>query len=182
MLIKNKSISLHAYNEIILRSAQEYDAESLCNHRFITASESHYMSRYPEECSFNIEKMKNRLIETNESEVDFLITAFLDGEIIGDLGVSRVRDQMKFCHRAYMGISIQKKYCNIGLGRIMIQYAIEQAKLNGFEQIELGVFDDNEVAIHLYEKLGFKKYGVQPRAFKLKDGTYRDEIIMVKML
>ena len=25
-------------------------------------------------------------------------------------------------------------------------------------------------------------YIIQPRAFKLKDGTYRDEIIMVKML
>ena len=64
----------------------------------------------------------------------------------------------------------------------MVQYAIEQAKLNGFELLELGVFEDNEPAIHLYEKLGFVKYGIQPRAFKLKDGTYRDEIIMVKML
>ena len=28
----------------------------------------------------------------------------------------------------------------------------------------------------------FERYVIQPRAFKLKDGTYRDEIIMVKML
>ena len=28
----------------------------------------------------------------------------------------------------------------------------------------------------------FERYGIQPRAFKLKDGTYRDEIIMGKML
>ena len=41
---------------------------------------------------------------------------------------------------------------------------------------------DNARAIHLYEKVGFERYGIQPRAFKLKDGTYRDEIIMVKML
>ena len=32
-----------------------------------------------------------------------------------------------------------------------------------------------------YKKFGFKEYGKQPRAFKLQDGTYRDEIIMVNI-
>ena len=44
------------------------------------------------------------------------------------------------------------------------------------------MYSDNSRAIHLYEKFGFERYGIQPRAFKLKDGTSRDEIIMVKML
>ena len=30
--------------------------------------------------------------------------------------------------------------------------------------------------------MGFKEYGMNPRAFKLKDVTYRDEIIMVNFL
>ncbi|SCW57350.1 hypothetical protein SAMN02910400_01358 [Lachnospiraceae bacterium C10] len=38
-------------------------------------------------------------------------------------------------------------------------------------------FSDNERVKGLY-----RKYGCYVRAFKLKDGTYRDEIIMVKML
>ena len=38
--------------------------------------------------------------------------------------------------------------------------------------------EDNERARHLYTKNGFKEYGINPRAFKLKDGTYCDEIIM----
>lgn len=63
-----------------------------------------------------------------------------------------------------------------------MQLAIGQTRANGFEQLELGVYSDNARAIHLYEKFGFERYGIQPRAFKLKDGTYRDEIIMVKML
>ena len=41
---------------------------------------------------------------------------------------------------------------------------------------------DSERAQGLYRKYGFKEYGRTPRAFKLKDGTYRDEIIMVRML
>ena len=64
----------------------------------------------------------------------------------------------------------------------LMQMAVDQTRANGFEQLELGVYSDNARAIHLYEKFGFERYGIQPRAFKLKDGTYRDEIIMVKML
>ena len=81
-----------------------------------------------------------------------------------------------------MGISVRQEYSGYGLGSLMVDIAVKQAKENGFEQIELGVFSDNNKAIHLYEKFGFEKYGIQPRAFKLKDGTYRDEVIMVKML
>ena len=34
---------------------------------------------------------------------------------------------------------------------------------------------------YLYAKNGFKEYGINPRAFKLKDGTYCDEIIMANI-
>ena len=45
----------------------------------------------------------------------------------------------------------------------------------------LGVYSDNDRARHMYKKMGFKEYGMNPRAFKLKDGTYRDEIIMANI-
>jgi len=51
----------------------------------------------------------------------------------------------------------------------------------GYEQAELGVYSDNDRARHMYKKMGFKEYGMNPRAFKLKDGTYRDEIIMANI-
>ena len=46
---------------------------------------------------------------------------------------------------------------------------------------KLGVYSDYDKAGHMYKKMGFKEYGMNPRAFKLKDGTYRDEIIMAKI-
>ena len=58
------------------------------------------------------------------------------------------------------------------LGSFMMQIALGQAKANGFEQVELGVYSDNDRARHMYKKMGFKEYGMNPRAFKLKDGTY----------
>lgn len=167
---------------VIIRSATAEDAESLCSHRMITSAETYFMSRYPEECNYDLDAMRANLRETAEDPKCFMVTAFLEGRVIADLGVSYVRSYLKYCHRAYLGVSIQQSHCNLGLGGIMLQIAIEQCRRNGFEQLELGTFEDNAKALHLYEKHGFQRYGVQPRAFKLKDGTYRDEVIMVKML
>ena len=182
MLIKEKEITLKNSQKIILKSATAENAKGICEHRYRTSGETHFMARYPEEGKLNLEKMTAGLKELEKDEQAFLVTAFLDGNIIGDAGVTKLRELMKYRHRAYFGMSILADYCELGLGSAMMETAIEQAKENGFEQMELGVFEDNPRAIHLYEKYGFEKYGIQPRAFKLKDGTYRDEIIMVKFL
>ena len=88
-------------------------------------------------------------------------------------------------------ISIEIRMCvgsngagltGMGLGSFMMKTALEQAKENGFEQVELGVYSDNLRARHMYTKMEFTEYGMNPRAFKLKDGTYVDEIIMVNFL
>ena len=80
-----------------------------------------------------------------------------------------------------LGMSIRQKYTGMGLGSFMMKIALDQAKANGFEQVELGVYSDNDRARYMYKKMGFKEYGMNPRAFKLKDGTYRDEIIMANI-
>ena len=182
MLIKEKEIILKNGQKIILKSATAVDAEGICEHRYRTSGETHFMARYLEEGRLNTEKMREGLKSIEVDAQTFLVTAYLDGKIIGDAGVTKLRELMKYRHRAYFGMSILADYCELGLGSAMMETAIAQAKENGFEQIELGVFEDNPRAIHLYEKYGFEKYGVQPRAFKLKDGTYRDELIMVKFL
>lgn len=179
MVIDNKEVVLKNNQKVLIQSATVKDAEALCKHSYVTAGETHFMSRYPEEVSMDVELMKERLLATEMDQKDFMIVAFLDGKLIGNAAITKIKNHMKFYHRAYFGISILKEYHHQGLGKHMLQIALEQAKNNGFEQVELGVFEDNLGAISLYEKCGFKKVGIQPRAFKLKDGTYRDEIQMV---
>ena len=130
----------------------------------------------------NLQRITEILDAVTKNERDFMVTAFIGDEVVGDLGVTTVRPHVKYLHRGYLGMSIRQKYTGMGLGSFMMEIALEQAKKNGFEQVELGVFSDNERAQGLYRKYGFKEYGRTPRAFKLKDGTYRDEIIMVRML
>ena len=117
-----------------------------------------------------------------DSERSFMLAALIDGELVGNCGVNEIADRLKMRHRASLGISIKKKAWGLGLGTVLISRALEQAKENGFTQVELGVFADNERAIGLYRKLGFTEMGCIPKAFLLKDGTYRDEAQMVKFL
>ena len=61
--------------------------------------------------------------------------------------------------RGYLGIQLDLVYRGKGIGRKLMQAAIDDAKRYGFEVIELTVFQSNFAAIELYEKLGFKHTG-----------------------
>ena len=180
MLIQSKKVELRD-RKVELRSATVQDALEVWKHRKRTSEETVFLSRYPEEYNADTEQIKRELEIMIESPDAFHVTAFLDEHVIGDLGVTPVGSCFKEHHRAYLGISIQQAYCNQGLGSMMMACALQYAKQIGYEQVELGVFSDNNSALHLYEKLGFTRYGIHPRAFRLKDGTYRDEVLMVKI-
>lgn len=181
MKIEPRTFTLPNGEVLTVRSVCADDAEALNAFRYATYSETHFMARYPEEGA-GLEAVRNGLAGSESSALNFEVGAFAGEKLVGEFGVAQVRPHLKYRHRAGMGISVLKDYWGCGLGSYLMQLAIDQTRTNGFEQLELGVYSDNARAIHLYEKFGFERYGIQPRAFKLKDGTYRDEIIMVKML
>ena len=181
MKIEPRTFTLPNGEVLTVRSLCAEDAEALSAFRYATYSETYFMARYPEEGA-GLEAVRNGLAGSESSALNFEVGTFVGKKLAGEFGVAQVRPHLKYRHRAGMGISVLKDYWGCGLGSYLMQLAIDQTRTNGFEQLELGVFSDNTRAIHLYEKFGFERYGIQPRAFKLKDGTYRDEIIMVKML
>ena len=166
---------------LTVRSLCADDAEALNAFRLATYRETHFMARYPEECT-GLEAVQKGLAGSESSALNVEVGAFSGTKLVGEFGVAQVRPHIKYRHRAGMGISVLKEAWGCGLGSFLMQLAVDQAKTNGFEQLELGVYSDNARAIHLYEKFGFERCGTTPHAFKLKDGTYRDEIMMVKML
>ena len=83
-------------------------------------------------------------------------------------------------YRANIGIALLQKFTGQGIGRLMLNVMLDEIKKLGFEQAELIVIDHNDRAKHLYESLGFKECGRYPNANKYDDGTYADDILMVK--
>lgn len=179
MYIKSREVFLKNGQQVILRSPDIFDAEQLLEHMRITSAETEFMSRYPEEITVSVEA-EARFLQMIENDVEnFMLAAYLDGRMVGNAGVTRVRDNAKYRHRANFGISLRAEVCGLGLGTLMLQEILEIVKGTSFEQLELSVFGDNARAIALYEKIGFVKVGSMPRAYRLKDGSYHDEVQMV---
>jgi RimJ/RimL family protein N-acetyltransferase len=77
-----------------------------------------------------------------------------------------------------MGISVRKAYWNLGIGYEMLDFLIKWAKDSGVvRKIDLLVRSDNQNAIRLYEKLGFKQEGLITRNFCI-DGKFYDSLYM----
>ncbi len=182
MTIEQKEIILPNGKTIVIKSALPENALSIIEHRTITSGETDFLGRYPEEVNKDVDFISKFIQDIQKSPDEFMVTAFDGDRVIGDSAVTHLKSNIKYRHRAYFGISIQKEFWGKGLGTAMLESAIDNAAAVGFDQLELGVFSDNVAAIHLYEKCGFKSYGIQPRAFKLKDGRYCDDIIMVRFL
>ena len=127
---------------LTVRSLCADDAEALSAFRNAIYSETHFMARYPEEGA-SLEAMRNWLAGYVESPVNFEVGAFAGEKLVGEFGVAQVRPHIKYRHRAVMGISVRKDYWGCGLGSYLMQLAIGQTRVNGFEQLELGVYSDN---------------------------------------
>lgn len=74
-------------------------------------------------------------------------------------------------HRVY----VSKIRQGVGVGRILLTWAIERARQRGAKNLFLGVWQGNHRAIAVYETRGFDKVGT----YKFKVGeTEDDEFIM----
>lgn len=182
MKFTEKEIKLKDGTKCILRSPNEQDAEKMIEYLKMTSEETHFMVRYPEEINMTTDKEIEFLKDNLNSDKDMMIAAFVNNELAGNAGINCVGNHIKLKHRAVFGISIKRKYWNNGIGNALLREVIEQSRQMGYEQIELGVFSDNEKAQALYKKCGFEVWGNTKNAFKLKDGTYRDEIIMGRII
>ena len=180
MQINNIKIDLNGH-ELILRNATEDDAEMLIEYLKTTNGETRFLIKEPEEVTITLEEEKAFIQRQNEAEGNIMLLGFLDGQFVGNCALNGF-GRFRFRHRVSLGIALYQKYTGMGIGKAMLETAINLAKEMGYEQLELEVVANNERAIALYKKMGFEICGTTPNAMKYKDGTYADEYKMVKVL
>ncbi|WP_271808941.1 GNAT family N-acetyltransferase [Clostridium beijerinckii] len=182
MIFEDKKIKLKNGEECILRSPDVKDAEKLIDYLRKASSETDYMLRYPEEITMTIEDEEKFINDISESNKDVMISAFIYDKLVGNSSICIIGNIIKVSHRANFGIAVIKEAWNLGVGKALLIEILKYAKKVGFEQVELEVASDNYKAINLYEEFGFKKYGTRSNSFKLKDGSYYTEYLMMKNL
>ena len=179
----NEVIELKTGETLVLRTPEVNEAHDVLKLYMETATETNYMGREPEDVKVTLEEEKKAIADAIEDPRKIFIVAYIKGEAIGWVSVMPMHhDYVKYRHRAEFSIAILEQHWGKGIGTELLKVSIQAAKKAGFLQIELEVVVTNPRAFHVYEKFGFIHYGKRPRAFKLKDGSFVDENLMMLIL
>jgi ribosomal protein S18 acetylase RimI-like enzyme len=113
-------------------------------------------------------------------ETGIVFGAYQEGHIVGMAGFRR-EPNPKTCHKGFLwGMYVAPIARGQGTGAALVTLLLETAAPL-VEQVRLSVVTGNATAIALYERLGFKSYGTEPRALKTAAG-YVDEVLMVRFM
>lgn len=173
-----KEVTLKDGRTCILRSAGENDAETALYLFNLTHEQTDYLLTYPDEKCFTPDSEKEFLKRAEESGGAVEIIAFLDGKATGMAGFDVVAPREKVKHRAEFGISVDKAYWGLGIGRALAEACIECARKAGYVQVELEAVGENGRALKLYESLGFVEYGRNPKGFLSRYSGFQELVSM----
>jgi RimJ/RimL family protein N-acetyltransferase len=130
----------------------------------------------PDEFNTLVETAIDRLKVSDESA---FFGAFGEDVLVGTVGIWR-DDGAKERHKCMLvAMYVRADNRRAGVGSLLVRTAIEHARSwNGVEQIQLVVNDVAPAAKRLYEKNGFRAWGISPRALNW-EGQYTDATHMI---
>ena len=116
------------------------------------------------------------------SSIDGMLVAEDDGEIVGYVAVGRATRLESNQHVADIrGLAVAPDHQGRGLGRALVQAALDAARERGARKVTLRLLAPNTAARALYESCGFVVEGVRRDEFFL-DGRYVDDVLMARMI
>ncbi len=181
MIIQDISYTLKDGRKALIRSPKDEDLQGMLDYLYVSAGETEFILRYPEECSkYTPEGEKALFDRINASENEAMLVCLVEGKLAGNCQIAW-KTGMKTRHRATVAIALLKEYWNQGIGTRLFQELIRIAEENeNILQMELEFVEGNTRARALYEKMGFRIAGITPNAIRLKDGTLLNEYYMIR--
>lgn len=181
MVIDDVKFLLKDGREAGLRSPREEDVESTLEYLYVSAGETEFILRYPEECGkYTAEGERKMFEQKNASPNEAMLMCVVDGRVIGNCEISFYRG-IKTKHRATVAIALISEFWNQGIGTKMFEEMIRLAEAREeVTQMELEFVEGNSRARYLYEKMGFRIAGVHPNAIRLKDGRLLNNYLMIR--
>lgn len=117
-----------------------------------------------------------RLAKKNE-KIRLVVT--LGDSIVGSSEIRRLPRRQH--HVGEVGISILKPYRGEGIGKTLMEIIVSEGKRLGLRMLMLHCFENNTVALALYNTFGFIRCGVLPQALHYR-GNYVGEVTLYKNL
>ena len=181
MYYQPKQFTLKDSRTAVLRNPLADDAPQLLDYMLATAGETEFLLRYPEECRMTKEQERAFLESALEDPDRMMLSCFVEGELAGNCSI-QFEQKLKFRHKASVAIALYQKFWGLGIGTAMFDVMTEAARKRGVMQLELDYIEGNDRAQALYEKVGFVEVARHPDAIRLKDGSMRQLVFMIRKL
>lgn len=160
---------------IEFKIARAADAEALLKHIKAVGRETDFLSF--DENSFEITPEREaKFIERFYNNKNELMLVACDGDKIVGNGILEAERIPRYSHRKELSVTVLREYWGQGIGSELMRRLLDFAKQSA-AVVSLVVRSDNERAISLYRKFGFREVGKFEKYFKIKDSFY-DALIM----
>jgi len=154
--------------EIKIREIEVEDYKELLDFMKKVKGETNFLLGYPDEIKLSYEDEKEHIKKVKTSETSNYFVVMKNNKMIGCIGFNG-NTARKMKHYGTIGISVLKEYWGRGIATTLLEKLISWSKEKGIKKINLDVFENNERAIKLYEKFGFKLEGC------IEDGIFDGE-------
>jgi len=172
-LLRREGVSRSGRTWLIRPTRPDEDAAELLAIRDEVAGEGELIAAVPGERSVLEESLAlSNLVGSG----GLGLTAEVEGRVAGQLMVHR-RSGRYEQHRGDVSIALRAGYRGEGLGRALMEVAVEWARAVGLAKLTLGVFPSNAAALALYRGMGFAEEGVLRGHLVLPAGP-RDLVLM----
>jgi len=161
-------------NTVTIRYPKAEDLDDVLQFANAIVDEDIYVDVLSEPVTREVEeKWLIDTLEKIEQGKKIQLVAEINSRYAGNCEI-RIRDKRQ-SHVGEIGIALAKEYREEGIGRELLSALIEEGKKIGLKLLILNCFENNDRALHLYEKLGFTRSGLVPGVYAYK-GSYVGEV------
>lgn len=163
-------------NTVIIRTPKWEDLDDILNFVNALSKEDTYVLLSGETISREeeITYLSNQ-ITGMENKTKIHLIATVNGTFAANCGIDVEKRRKK--HVGSIHISVSQKFREEGIGIELMNALISEAKKLKLRLLTLTCIEGNERALHVYEKVGFQKTGLFPKAVYYH-GAYVGEIQM----
>jgi RimJ/RimL family protein N-acetyltransferase len=154
--------------ELVISKACVDDAESIIRFLNEIGGETDFLTFGLNEFPLSLVEEQKMISDGLNSNKFLIVVGKVDQKIVSQLFLDR-SNNARLSHIGNLGVSVSKGYWRNSIGKHMILFSINWAKLSGITKLNLDVRTDHYHAINLYKKLGFHIEGQVTRAVKIDD-------------
>jgi ribosomal protein S18 acetylase RimI-like enzyme len=168
-------------NPVEVRLFTEQDAQGLWDLRMLALETDPWsFVDSPEELrTISVQEFAERLRADRAD--NFIVGAFDQGSAVGMVGCYQELP-LKRRHKAWIwGVFVKPAARGRGIARSLMQAAIDRAKAtDGLDMVMLTVSVDQPAPRKLYESLGFRSIGVEPKGIKIGNQAHDEEHMVLE--